>query len=144
MQAIEMIVFFVAAIAISSMILLFIGNLKPEEIYGTIEKMIFPKPIDANSMMQAKKAEFVGKIGACWQQCGFGARNLNCGTFYITADGLGEDEKQLTKDYLKEMFEKYNYCNDCNAVIEGNAGDSIDLPAIVLLECTTSGLVIKQ
>ena len=140
MQSVEMIVFFIASIIVASLILLFIGGINPDEIYGTIEALVFPQSIDANTMTTTTKMEFAGKIGACWEQCAFGANNLNCGTFYVTDEGLAEEEKTLSSESMQAIFEKYNYCTGCIIAIEPG---QIDLPAVVGLECRSGQLVVS-
>lgn len=140
MQAIEMMVFFLASVVVASLILLFIGGINPEEIYATVEALVFPKPIDANSMTSTTKIGFVGKMGACWEHCSFGAKNLNCGAFYITDKELQDGENMLDSQFLQAIFEKYNYCTGCIVSVQP---DSIGLPAIVGLKCENGQLVIS-
>ncbi len=141
MQAIEMMVFFIASVIIASLILLFIGSINPDELYGTIEDLVFPQQIDVNTMTTTTKLGFAGKIGACWEQCAFGGKNLNCGTFYITDEVLAEEENSLDSESLQAIFEKYNYCTNCDILIESG---KIDLPAVVGLECKNGQIVVES
>jgi len=140
MQSIEMMVFFIASIAIASLILIFIGGINPEGIYSTIEALVFQQPLDANTMVTVTKDNFAGKMGACWEQSSLGAKNLNCGTFYITDEGLADDEKILDSPYLEAIFEKYNYCTGCVVSV---VPAQIELPAVVGLTSENGTLAVK-
>ncbi len=141
MQAIEMIVFFIASIMVAGLILLFIGGINPDEMYATIQALVFPKQIDPSIMIETTKVGFAGKIGACWEECGFGTKNLNCGTFYITDEDLADTEKTLDSEFLQAIFQKYNYCTDCTILVQPS---QIQLPAIVGLECQNQQLVVSS
>jgi hypothetical protein len=141
MQAIEMVVFMIASIVIGGLILLFIGSIDPGQIYATVERLVFPQPLDVNAMLTVTKTGFAGKMGACWQECAFGAKDLKCGAFYITTEGLLPEEKKLDSASLQAIFSKFNYCTDCVVSVEK---EPIILPAVVRLECEAGILAVKK
>ncbi len=142
MQAIEMVVFMIASIVIGGLILLFIGGIDPGQLYATVERLVFPQPLDVNAMLTVTKTGFAGKMGACWRECAFGAKNLKCGAFYITTEGLQDPaEKNLDSNSLQYIFRKFNYCTDCVVSVEE---EPIMLPAVVRLECEAGILAVKK
>jgi hypothetical protein len=133
LQAIEMVVFLVAAIMIGSLIILFVTNLDAGKIFESIKKMLFPETGPRENITRLPLSRFFEFIFNCWQECEVGESFLKCGTVYIT------DGNSLNDANLQATFQKYNFCLDCNVSVEGN----IELPAVVQVDCNKSQIKIK-
>jgi len=143
MQAIELAVFLIVSVVIAGMVLLFVGNINPAELYESINSMIFPQPFDPGTLNRVTGEEFPGLLGKCWANCEFGATPKSCGSVYIT----GSEGATITKNGIDMVFNKYNYCTDCNIALyrEGMPDamlpdDPINLPSIVDVNCSATGL----
>ncbi|MBS3061641.1 MAG: hypothetical protein J4215_03595 [Candidatus Diapherotrites archaeon] len=135
MQAIELVIFLMSAIVVGSLMLMFLGGLKPGEIYDTISSLIFPnRAPDPSQLNRVTLTRFAGELEHCWETCQFGNLDANCGSYYIT-----EPKGDLNKDFLMNLFAKYNYCTDCNIKLDVG----IQIPAVVGLHCEGKQIVVE-
>ena len=132
MQAIELVVFFLAAIMIGSLMIIFISGLEPGELFEGIKKMIFPQEYRPDELAKIPFAKFHEYVYQCWQKCETGETFLKCGTVYIT------DGTSLSSAGLLATFQKYNFCLDCNVDVP----NEITLPAVVQVECQQKKIVV--
>ena len=132
MQAVEIVIFFMISIIVGSLIILFITGLDAGGIFDGVHKMIFPQDFDQN-YTKVSRAKFNDYVYSCWQKCEYGEIFLNCGTVYIT------DGTELSSESLKEGFQKYNFCTDCNVEVP----NEIALPAVVQVSCEENKIIVK-
>ena len=139
MQAVEMIVFFLATVVIAGMVLLFMGHMDVNAIYENVNSLFFPKPFDVNALNKVSLEGFPGLLGECWQQCELGKEPMDCGSIHVNISPDGT-VTELTKGYIEGIFGKYSYCTGCNVAV---SPESIALPAVVNVNCTQTGLEVN-
>ena len=137
MQAIEMVVFFIAAVIIGSLIIMFFTTLDVGGIFGGIRQMIFPEPPGPTDVVKVSFIKFHEFVYDCWQRCEFGQTFLKCGTVYV------KDGTVLSSEELQGIFQKYNFCLDCNVEVKSGTGE-IALPAVVRVECGGGRIVLSS
>jgi len=137
MQAIEMVVFFIAAVIIGSLIIMFFTTLDVGGIFGGIRQMIFPEPPGPTDVVKVSFIKFHEFVYDCWQRCEFGQTFLKCGTVYV------KDGTVLSSEELQGIFQKYNFCLDCNVEVKSGTGE-IALPAVVRVECGDGKIVLSS
>jgi len=131
MQTIEVIVFFVFAIAAGMIILGYISRFDFGALQRSVTCIFLPESCKGAGPRTVSYQEFFAEASNCWRSCARGARDMNCGAYYVkTIEVTGT---QFDLNALKAYFKKNNICEDCNVIIKH---PPLQLPGIVELRCS--------
>jgi hypothetical protein len=134
MQAIEMIGFLVFTIIVAGLILNFVFGVNYSAIQDSFSQMFIPKENYSN-LEKLTLTKTVSRLNSCWQQCQFGEIQTDCGNILITENDIDKQKTTLVRTDFTNLFEKYNFCTDCNFDINGSVTGQIIIPAIARISC---------
>ena len=141
METVEIIAYFVVAIIIGGLLILFISGINPEDIYKSLREMVFPEKSIKYENIDSKELALAAYN--LWDQCGLGIRDMSL-TLYVKSG------PQINKSMLFSTYNKLNLCysiqsknQSCGNREDVIINDSIMPPALVTLSCTNSTLVIR-
>lgn len=112
--------------------LLFFMGINYEGLQDGISRMFFPQDNDLSKFEKVNIYQFAGRINTCWNQCRFGEFDANCGTVLLTSEFI--DNNKLDSNLFRSVFDKLNYCSDCNLEVSSTLGSEY-APMVVKLRC---------
>ena len=131
MQVIEVIVFFVFAVLVGMLVISFIIGFDFVKLQKTVTGIFIPEHAKQTGFKTVTYYAFFNEAANCWRDCAYGARDLNCGVFFIKA-GPKNYGKALDENMFQAYFKKFNICEDCNIKI---SKPPLKIPAVVKLRC---------
>jgi hypothetical protein len=131
MQVIEVVVFFVFAVLVGMLVISFITGFDFAKLQKMITSIFVPEVKEPKDFKTVTYYAFLKELIDCWRDCAYGAVDLNCGVFFIEAE-LENYGKELDENALKNYFEKFNVCEDCNIKI---TNPPLKVPSVVKLRC---------
>lgn len=131
MQTIEVLVFFLFAVIAGMMVLAYIANFDFAALQKSVTCIFLPESCKAPGPETVYYEAFFAKASDCWRSCAYGARDMNCGTYFVKT--LEVQGRTFDINALKDYFKKNNICEDCNVQIKN---PPLVLPALVGLKCS--------
>lgn len=126
-----MIIFLLFAVITAGLVLMFLTGID----FNSIQENLFTIFTGKNENQDYEKTNYLGlikKIDTCWNNCSFGDKNIDCGTIYLTNEGLtNQDINNFGTNFILEKMQKLNFCESC--VLDMN--ESIVPPTIIKITC---------
>lgn len=112
--------------------LLFFTGMNFKGLQEGVSSLFFPQENDLSKFEKLNIYQFAGRLNTCWNQCRHGEFDLNCGTVLLTSEFI--DNNKLDSNLFSSVFNKLNYCTDCDVQVAGGLENTY-APRVIRLSC---------
>lgn len=144
METVEMVVYFVVALIIGGLIIIFVSGIDPENLFKSLRSMAFPqKELKYQNIESSELALIAYNL---WENCGLGMQEASL-TLYVRAGPV------INKSMLFGTYKKLNLCDSIQSINQ-SCGKREDLimnkgffasPTLIKISCdpTNKTLIIS-